>query len=267
VVHDDGSPLTGITQLAAGGEHTCALTDTGVWCWGSNHQLEVGTPKVTCFDCATPVRVPLPAAVRELALGGNHSCALIADGAVMCWGASDRGERGDGTIATTEIPTEVGSPDRFVDGAHIATFGDFTCAITRGATATCWGGASNGEMGDGTYTDRRTPGAAVMLSGVSRLATGSEHACAIANGALACWGASYQGEAGPVGRGGYVRGNQPAMVPLAGPAAIDLGGGGAHTCALLEDHTVTCWGDGRSGQLGNGMRDRRARVAPRLPCP
>lgn len=272
VVNDDGSPLGGITQLAAGGDHTCALTDTGVWCWGSNRDSEAGVSPMTSFKRDTPVRVPLPAGVRELALGDNHSCALNANQTIMCWGASDNGERGDGTIATTEIPTLVRvptppTPMPLMGVEHITTFRDFTCAITAGATATCWGLGNSGEMGDGTNSGRSSPGAAVKLSGVTLLAAGSEHACAVASGGLACWGASFRGQAGPFGRGGYFASNLPAMVPLAGPAPIGLGGGGEHTCALLADHTVTCWGDGRSGQLGNGMHDRRVRVAPRLPCP
>ncbi|MGH2897882.1 MAG: RCC1 domain-containing protein, partial [Solirubrobacteraceae bacterium] len=204
----------------------------------------------------------------------NHSCALDDNHTVMCWGASDNGERGDGTIATTETPKLVivpmppmPTPPPLMGVEHITTFRDFTCAITPGATATCWGLGNSGEMGDGTYSGRSAPGAAVKLSGVTLLAAGSEHACALANGGLACWGASYHGEAGPFGRGGYERGNLPAMVPLAGPAAIELAGGDEHTCALLADHTVTCWGDGRAGQLGNGVHDRRVHVAPRLPCP
>jgi alpha-tubulin suppressor-like RCC1 family protein len=268
VVHDDGSPLTDIAQIAAAGEHTCAIAGAGaVWCWGSNHQRQVGADPSTCFNCGTPVAVPLPPGVVELALGGNHSCALNADRTLMCWGASDNGERGDGTIDTTPTPTPVGAPQVLMNVDRVAAFGDFACAIQRGGTATCWGGGRNGEMGDGTYSGRRAPEAAVKASGVTVLATGSEHACALASGGLTCWGASYHGQAGPAGRGGYVNSALPAVVPLAGSPAMDLAAGDSPPCALLADHTVTCWGDGRSGQLGDGMLDRRARVAPRLPCP
>jgi alpha-tubulin suppressor-like RCC1 family protein len=270
-VMDGDAPLSGITQLVAGGAHSCALINDGVKCWGANGLSQTGVPpKMAEVTVPSPTQVlldasgaPLADAV-EIALGVNHTCALLRNGTVLCWGANT----GGGQLGTGEEPTGDRTTPKAVTGLmnvqHIASHGDFTCAIRGDGSVTCWGRGRQGQIGDGDEQDRSPPGPPVNgISGATKIATGEAHACVVANTGLACWGSNALGQ---LGNGSYAAALAP--VPVApGRAVKELAAGFAHTCALLDDGTVSCWGDAHVGQLGDGAFDKRSRVAPLLPCP
>jgi alpha-tubulin suppressor-like RCC1 family protein len=267
VIDVDRAPLDRITQLAAGGEHTCALLDDGiVTCWGDNGSGQLGM-RICSSGCVAPGPVALPQAAREIAVGYRHSCALLADQTVMCWGGDDYGQLGNGRLPMGE-PLNSSAPVAVTDLAgieHIFSHGHFTCAIASDGSARCWGAGEAGQLGGGSISNRAAPGDFVSgVTGATEIASGELHACAIAASGLQCWGVSELGQVGD-GYGGDA--TMPTLVSLGERRAIRLAGGDQHTCALLEGGTVTCWGDGRLGQLGNGEIDLRSRVAPRLQCP
>jgi alpha-tubulin suppressor-like RCC1 family protein len=66
-----------------------------------------------------------------------------------------------------------------------------------GGAVKCWGDNGNGRLGDGTFINRRSPTDAPGLSGVTALAAGIEHTCAlISGGAVKCWGNNEEGQLG-----------------------------------------------------------------------
>jgi alpha-tubulin suppressor-like RCC1 family protein len=142
-------------QVDAGGAgHTCALTTAGgVECWGRNRYGQLGDGTTT--DRSSPVEVSgLQSGVTQIAVGGDHVCALTDTGAIWCWGHDDNGQLGDGTTANSSVPVHVtglGGP-----AAVVSAGGDHTCALMPGGGAKCWGANGNGQAGDGTMTDHRS---------------------------------------------------------------------------------------------------------------
>ncbi|HZJ64532.1 MAG TPA: hypothetical protein VFD36_13515 [Kofleriaceae bacterium] len=275
---DDGTPLAGIVQLAVGGDHSCALlAGGGLKCWGANGNNEIGVHAGTCgsFGCSRAVTVDTEGRhLQEIALGDAHTCATNLEPVppagerrvVYCWGRNVNAQLGDNTTINRPEPMPVLGLDG-LDIEHINAQGEFSCATATDGMVRCWGAGGAGQLGDGgSSQNRRIAGPTVAsVTGARKLRGGDAHACVLADAGLQCWGL---GSLGQLGDGGYVARETPVAVSLpAGAKVRDLAGGALHTCALLDDGTVTCWGDGRAGQLGNGMFDRRTPVAPQLPCP
>jgi alpha-tubulin suppressor-like RCC1 family protein len=155
---------SGVTALAAGAWHTCALTTAGgVLCWGSNWYGQLGDG--TTEDRLTPTPVSgLTSGVAALAAGAGHTCARTTAGALLCWGWNGRGQLGDGGggvpcnegySACRLTPTPVSGLGSGVTA--LAAGNSHTCALTEVGGVKCWGLNWLGQLGDGTTEDRLTP--------------------------------------------------------------------------------------------------------------
>jgi alpha-tubulin suppressor-like RCC1 family protein len=187
---------SGVTAIAAGFFHTCALTGAGgVKCWGRNNEGELGEPLAGSAS-VVPIDVSgLSSGMLAVAGGGYHSCALTTDGSAKCWGLNRHGQLGDGTTQIRYTPADVIG---LSGGRSISAGDERTCALTNTGAVKCWGVNVNGQLGDGTTTDRLTPVTVVGLSsGTARLVTGPWHTCALTNGGAAkCWGWNIGGQLG-----------------------------------------------------------------------
>jgi alpha-tubulin suppressor-like RCC1 family protein len=278
-------------RIASGTHHTCAILATGrVKCWGQNNAGQLGLGDTDnrgdqSFEMGNSLPsvdlgtngAGIPHTAVALALGGNHTCALLDDGAVKCWGQNGLGQlglgandnRGDGAgeLGDALPPVDLGTGRSAV--ALAAGF-SHTCALLDGGQVKCWGGgfagalgvpassigAAPAEMGDALLPVDLGPGrTAIAIGG------GGYFTCALLdNGRLVCWG---QGDTGQLGNGsaGNV-GDQPgemgsALVPVdlgTNRLAVDLTSTSDmfHACALLDDGTIKCWGHGGFGGLGTG---------------
>jgi len=238
---------SGIVALAAGGWHTCALTEAGgVKCWGSG-PLGDGTDT---FIQRTPVEViGLSDEVAALAAGGQHTCALTAAGGVKCWGRNDFGQLGDGSISERHTPVDVNG---LTSGVAALAAGDYhTCALTAAGGVKCWGLNQYGQLGDRTTSERYTPVDVIGLSsGVVALTVGNDHTCALTeSGGVKCWGNNLPGK---LGDGTTTERHTPVDVSGLTSGVRALEAGGDHTCALTAAGGLQCWGDNGSGQLGDG---------------
>jgi hypothetical protein len=260
------SNLTGASTIDTSGGTSCAiLLDGTLSCWGNNYDGELGVDNPTasspCLCSETPITVPGLAGVRAVAIGGNHTCALLAGGAVYCWGLNYYGELGNGTSSGAETSTGglpyVPAPGQVagISGATAIAAGmSHTCAVLADTTVACWGANSHGQLGNGTTTNVSAPVLVTGLTGAVALAAGAQHTCALlADKTVVCWGGGTRGQ---LGNGGMV--DSPTPVPvdgLTGVTAVSTSPGlqSWSTCALLADTTARCWGSSQVGQLGDGV--------------
>ncbi len=187
----------------------------------------------------------------DMTLGRTHACALTNISGVKCWGSNSSGQLGDGTTTNRRSPVDVTG---LTSGITAIAVGDtHTCAITVGGGVKCWGRNSEGQLGDGTTNASSVPRDVIGLSSnVIAITLGSQHSCALlGNGGIQCWGANYAGELGDGSMTGHMA---PADVIGLNGRAIDIRAGTQHTCALIIDGGVQCWGYNSEGELGNNMR-------------
>ena len=256
-------------QLASGFFHTCALLETGaVRCWGAGAQGQLGyANNLSIGDDEAPASagdVSLGGTAVQVATGFVHSCALLENGDVRCWGQSSDGQLGLGYFAfigDDELPTAVPPVSLGGPAQQIVAGGFHTCALMVDGTVRCWGRNAQGQLGLGNTNyvgDDELPSAVgpVDVGGtVVQLEAGFGHTCArLDTGEVRCWGFAALGELGSGSTENIGDDELPSSV-----AVVDVGGpvtqlstATDHTCALLDTGAVRCWGFGEFGQLGYG---------------
>ena len=252
-------------MVFAGWGHSCAVDDTGhARCWGDGDEGQLGQESRAHLgdgpnemgENLPPINLGTDRTVQKLACGRVHTCALLHGGSVKCWGSNSAGQLGQGSTSQLgddagemgdELPEiDLGSGRTAVD---IAAGGSQSCAILDDGTVKCWGnGVGNvpGEMGDALPP---------MDFGqkVVQMAVGDTAACALLEDmSLKCWGSGSKGQLGQ-GTSSSISASQAPSFP-----AVDVGGvmkvaaGWYHVCAILDNGSMACWGDGSRGQLGSG---------------
>ncbi len=199
-------------------------------------------------------------------IGGGHTCAVMTNGTMRCWGRGEFGQLGYGdrlSLGDDELAGAGGLVS--VPGKVVSADAgeDHTCAVSDRGQVRCWGRNLRGQLGRGGRDNMGDDETVSEMSSVSlgeraiAVSAGFAHSCAVTElGNLFCWGAN---EAGQLGYGdttdyGLLPGERPenrGPVPL-GAKAIGVAAGAKHTCALLEGGDVLCWGRGESGQTGRG---------------
>jgi alpha-tubulin suppressor-like RCC1 family protein len=260
-----------VDDVVAGSNHSCALrAGGGVRCWGANGSGQLGYGNTDAVgDDETPADagdVPLPGPVASLAAGSVHTCAVLESGDVVCWGSNYSGQLGLGT-------TDNIGDDELVDGAtgivplpgpavEVAAGLEHTCARLESGDVVCWGRQTEGQLGTGapdSIGDDESVGSLgpIDLGGKAiDIDTSDNHVCAVLDdGAVRCWG--YNGS-GQLGNGDEALNNvgdrkTPAesSVVMLEELAIQVETGTSHTCAVLVNGNVRCWGT----DTANGVPD------------
>jgi alpha-tubulin suppressor-like RCC1 family protein len=238
--------------VAVGRYHGCALVGDALWCWGNNQYGQLGV----AGDGMKPAREVIARGVSAFAVGDGSTCAIREGGELVCWGHNSHGQLGvptnRGTREATPQPQQV-----FARGMRAVSAGSLhACAIDEASALWCWGKNYRGQRGDSAGMGSEAPGEApvrVFASGVSAVAAGGEHTCAIHGEALKCWGGNFHGQLGVERRfeaSGYGT-HVPQQVFAGGVSAIAAGG---HTTCAVHDGAVKCWGSNVYGQHGSGTR-------------
>ena len=245
---------TGVTAVAAGLEHTCALKSGGtVQCWGGNPYGQLGDE--TTSNSLTPFDVSELTGATAITAGSRHTCAIAGNGAVKCWGRNSSGQLGDNSTTTRLSPVDVSGLSSGV--VALALGGSHSCALTNAGAAKCWGANWTGQLGDNSTEDRLTPVNVLGLSsGIAALAASTETTCALTIlGSMKCWGGNSVGQ---YGNNSAISNSAPVDINNISFVATAIAAGNAHTCAILGDGTIKCWGSNANGKLGGTDVARRS---------
>ena len=279
---DLGTGRTAVS-LVAGRSHACARLDNGaVKCWGQNFYGQLGLGDTfyrgdelgEMGDALPAVDLGTGRTALSLALGANHTCARLDNGTVKCWGLNFKGQLGLGDDlrrgdASGEMDDNLPAVDLGTGRTAVSliTGDSHTCALLDDDTVKCWGQNSRGQLGLGDSLDRgdlrrqmgddlRAVDLGTGRTAVS-IAAGGDHTCAILDdGQVKCWGNNFFGQLGlghlaTIGDGLNEMGDFLPPVSLGSRfTAVSLSAGENHTCALLNNGAIKCWGYNEFGQLG-----------------
>jgi alpha-tubulin suppressor-like RCC1 family protein len=158
------------SALSVGEFHACGVSANGaLWCWGWNESGQIGDGSTA--SRFTPVAVSGGDRYVAVRAFGWSTCAITVEGAAKCWGENFEGQLGNGGSGDQSVPVNASGSLRFV---RFSTGGlaYHTCGLTTGGEWYCWGWNNNGQIGDGSYTDRRTPIRLPVPSGRSQATVG-----------------------------------------------------------------------------------------------
>jgi cysteine-rich repeat protein len=289
---DDGNTVAGdgcepdcklsqVIALAAGASHTCALLREGlVRCWGDNGTGQLGLGTTSKLSGQPPYKnglVPLGAAAVAITAGASHTCVLMADQSVRCWGANADGQLGLGntdTIGDDEVPDATHAAVPLGANATVVTAGgNDTCAILQDGSLRCWGRNDYGQLGLGntnTIGDNELPSAAVaevtLGDTAAAVAAGGDHTCAIlgslggvGSSSVRCWGRNDLGQLG-LGNTTEIGDNElptavAALAFLNGPFDAIVAGATRTFLHQSNDNGVEVWGDNTDGGFGFGTSE------------
>lgn len=239
-------PATGFTAVAAGAQHSCGLSGDGaVYCWGRGYNGELGIGTLLP-GVAGPVHTATAVRFRDITAGYYHTCGLGEDDRAYCWGWNRWGQVGveDTESVFVREPTPVAGGHAFT---RLAAGWYHTCGVTRFGEVLCWGNNEDGQLGDGTTTNRSAPTPVAASGPFREVGAGAFHSCATdATDRAYCWGRNIEGQLGTGSR-------EPSAVPLAvagGEAFRVLDGGRGHTCGVTGEGSIYCWGSNNHGELG-----------------
>ena len=271
------SSASSVTAISS---HTCVvLNNASVKCWGLNDEGQLGIDNTTNMGdnssemaALTSINLGTGRTATAIAGGTYYSCALLDNASVKCWGRNDAGQlgidnttdMGDDSGEMAVLPTVNLGTGRTAT-AIAAGRGHHTCAVLDNASVKCWGYNNKGQLGidNGTNMGDNTGDMAVLPTvnlGTGRTATaiavGVYHSCALLdNASVKCWGYNLYGQLG-IGNNDRMGDHSGEMADLpsinlgTGRTATAISAGDAHTCAVLDDASVKCWGRNDAGQLG-----------------
>ncbi len=266
-----GSGRTAL-QISAGYSHTCALLDTHqVLCWGAGGGGDLGQgDQRDIGDDETPASVP-PVdlgghTATAISAGAGHTCAILDNGNVKCWGGGQHGQLGYANTATEPNVIDLNSVGTVDIGNRTAVAidaaADHTCIIANDGGVMCWGGNTAGKLGYGynetqnqNIGDDETPASVgeVDLGGHTaiQITGGDNHTCALLeNHTVDCWGTPYRGISGDPS--GLQHFSPSGPIDFGNHTVLQIEAAADHTCAVLDDQSVRCWGFGDDGRLGYG---------------
>ncbi|MAK78181.1 MAG: hypothetical protein CL992_02785 [Euryarchaeota archaeon] len=247
------------TAVTIGNSHTCAITnDSAILCWGWNNFGQLGTNSSSSSELS-PQEVPLSQGLVpiSLAAGNAHTCSVMSNGSLWCWGLNNFGQNGLGqSVSSSSYPQYVPFPDESVVITAVANRHQ-TCAIIENRSLFCWGDDEYGQLGLGNVGSGQQQYSPqyVDLGGLEVLSFsgGDRHSCAILEDyTMWCWG---QNSDGQLGLGNNTHQGSPIQIPVdVNGSVVVMTGGTGHSCAILDDGTLKCWGSNEWGQLGVGNR-------------
>ena len=272
------------SAIATGDSHTCTLLDnSAVKCWGSNSSGQLGLGDTSnrgdnsseMGDNLNAIDLGSGRTATEISAGDSHTCALLDNSAVKCWGDNTYGQLGQGDNSNRgDGSSEMGDNLAAIDlgsgrtAKSITTGTGYACAVLDDDSVKCWGRGNVGQLGHGKNTSVDSPPNSSIDLGTGRTAkfvsAGNSHTCAILdNSSLKCWGFNESGQLGlgDISNRGDGSNEMDDNLPVVdigyGITARAISAGDSHTCSVLDNASIICWGLNDSGQLGLGDNSTR----------
>lgn len=260
-----------IKSIRSGCSFSMALdTDGHVWTWGLNTRGELGTGSTADF-VATPQKVKLPrgTVVKAIGAGEAFGVALNASGKLFSWGIDLNGQLGDGGHRTASaVPVRVHLPSASTKVTAVSAGGEHTVALTSAGKVLAWGWNHDGQLGDGTRTERDVPKVIKMPSSVQKVTQvfgGGLFSLALTSkGRLLSWGNNGFGELGDGTKTARLR---PVRVHQGSATVTTVAAGALHVLARTSGGGILAWGINSAGELGNNNQgtDASLPVQPQVP--
>jgi alpha-tubulin suppressor-like RCC1 family protein len=252
-------PVRAYIDVAAGGEHTCAVTEDGeAYCWGRGVDGELGTGRID--DEFIPAKVQSDVVFKSITAGDAHTCALDTEGRAHCWGWNAYFQLGSTAQADLSVPQPVETTERF---ASISAGAHHTCALTIDQRVLCWGYNRFGQVGDGTTSTVTTPTAISVDIRAFNVTAGGHHTCAPTISRIVyCWGRNEYGQLGQDASSVMVIDPAPVQTSL---RFSQIDAGLTHTCGVATDAQIYCWGSAVHGEIGDGAPFRKDLPGPTTP--
>lgn len=261
----DLGPARTAKAVAAGYDHICAILDNGgVKCWGDNSdgQLGYGDTTYRSKPDIQPIDLGPGRTALSISAGARFTCALLDNGTVKCWGDNSRGQLGYRDTNPRSKPDA--QPVDLGAGRTVKTVVcnvSHVCVLLDDGSVKCWGNNSEGQLGYGRSDMWYAPDTQPIILGIGRtaqsIAVGYHHTCAVLDDrSLKCWGSSFAGQLG-YGVGSSAYPPEHGIDLGKGRTALSVSAGYDHTCAVLDDGSLKCWGGNKYGQLGYGDDKKR----------
>ncbi len=270
--------------------HSCAILNNGkVKCWGGSgnvtqNQLNLGKYNGEMGDNLAALNLSSSLTVSKLSTSPSSSCTIFSNGKVKCWGDGTYGKLGyENGSSIGGSASDQGDALKFVDlgsgltATDISMGSNHTCAILNTGKIKCWGRNLYGALGLGHTDDmgddvgEMGDALPIVDLGQNYIATdislGNQHACAILSDDISgpnvvkCWGRGSDGQLGSdstndLGDASSEMGDNLVKVNLGpGRTAKKISVGNSYACAILDDDSLKCWGNGTFGKLGTGSTD------------
>ena len=243
---------SGVTDIAAGGNHMCAIRSEALYCWGLNVLGQLGN--YTNINSSVPVPVAgMGSGVTKVTAGASHTCA-VKSGVIYCWGNNASGGLGAGT-GHANSPRTVSTLSGTV--LDISAGGNSTCAVVTVSSVSrvyCWGDNSSGQLGINSVVNQATPVVVPSIASLAqKVSVGATSACAIVSGAARCWGNNANGK---LGNGTATNSNVPVNVTGFTSGVTKISVASTFACGI-KNFELFCWGAGANGALGTGNTTAR----------
>lgn len=280
-----------LTFASTCGSNSCTVDSTGnAYCWGYGGNGQLGNNSYTSSSVPVAVlkggssAITSSTQITSISIGYHYGCAVDSVGDAYCWGQNPKGNFGNNTTVSSNIPVKVlkggasaiGVSEKIIQISvtkdHSSYLELTTCAVTDLGNAYCWGYNTKGAIGNNSTINSSVPvlvlrgssGSAIPLSAkFTNIETSGQTTCAVASGLGYCWG---QNQRGQVGDNSTTMTSVAKSVIVGGSSAIPSGisflnigtgfddaySNAMSSCAQGSDNKFYCWGDNTYGELGGG---------------
>jgi alpha-tubulin suppressor-like RCC1 family protein len=227
-------------------------TDGSLWAWGDNNWGQLGDGTQSNFR-NSPVKIGTATNWKTVLIGAEHTIAIKTDGTLWAWGKNYQGLLGDGTTTNRNSPVQIGTATNW-ETVFLGNTSLHTMALKTDGTLWAWGVNSDGQLGDGTTTNRLSPVQIGNATNWKSISLGYSYTVATkTDGTLWTWGNNSFGQ---LGDGTTTNRSSPVQIGNA-TNWKSVSAGGLHNFAVKNDGSLWAWGYNNSGQLGDGTTTQR----------